>query len=97
MVESTKLIGLFLAEMTCCHCEQSCGISDFFFDTIEQLLPSTTASSLQNKNYGRVHSAPTSDSRIWQVNSVVIRVCKLNMVHFHIHMIMTIIMNKYGL
>ena len=25
------------------------------------------------------------------------RVCKLNMVHFHIHMIMTIIMNKYAL
>ena len=69
MVESTKLIGLFLAEMTYCHCEQSCGISDFFFDTIEQLLPSTTASSLQNKNYGRVRSAPTSDLRIWRVNT----------------------------
>ena len=70
MVESTKLIGLFLAEMTCCHCEQSCGISDFFFDTTEQLLP--TASSLQNKT--RVRSAPTStisDSRIWWVNSDV--------------------------
>ena len=33
MLESTKLIGLFLAEMPCCHCEQSCAISEFFLDT----------------------------------------------------------------
>ena len=33
MLESTKLIGLFLAEMPCCHCEQICAISEFFLDT----------------------------------------------------------------
>ena len=41
ILESTKLIGLFLAATTCCCCEQSCAISDFFFKffSSNRLLP----------------------------------------------------------